>query len=255
MAHDDSAGARWLRLTPAGYRPRLRLVCFPHAGGAAGFYRDWPALMPAGVELVAVQYPGRQDRLTEPRIESMEEMTAGITGALLPVLDTPVAFFGHSMGSAIAYETALRLERRHGVVPVRLFVSGRGAPHAEPAGETHLGTDDHLVASVRALGDLDAGIYDEPELRDLLLPTLRSDYKLIETHSPDRPVPVSAPVSALGGDDDPGCAPDELLSWKEVTTARYDRRVFPGDHFYLAAHRADVVAHVTSVLRLHPQLV
>ncbi|CAL9516251.1 Thioesterase PikA5 [Streptomyces sp. enrichment culture] len=242
----------WLRRYAAasGRPPRLRLVCFPHAGGNAQLFHGWPAHLPDDVELLAVRYPGRQERLAEPCVRDMDELADAVTAALLPLLDRPVALFGHSMGSSVAYETALRLESRHGVVPRRLFVSARSAPHrARPTG-LHLRDDDELIAGVRRLGSLGSEVYDIPELRELLLPALRADYRLIEDYRPAAPpVPTGAPVTACLGREDPGCDPDAVLAWSELTRAGdFDLRTYPGDHFYLAAREAELVADITKAL-------
>jgi surfactin synthase thioesterase subunit len=242
----------WLRShgPAAGGPPRLRLVCFPHAGGSAQLFHGWPALLPPDVELLAVRYPGRQERLAEPCAEDMPALADAVTAALLPHLDRPLALFGHSMGSSVAYETALRLERRHGVVPRRLFVSARSAPHRARRTGLHLRGDDELVAGVRRLGSPGAQAYDIPELRELLLPTLRADYRLIENYRPATPpVPTGAPITACLGREDPGCDPEAVLAWSELTGAGdFDLRTYPGGHFYLAEREAELVSDITKAL-------
>ncbi|MFJ9099155.1 thioesterase II family protein [Streptomyces sp. NPDC102405] len=240
----------WLRRHHPRSVPRARLVCFPHAGGNAQLFHTWPAHLPDDIELVAVRYPGRQERLAEPCVEDMAAMADAVTAALLPLLDRPLALFGHSMGSSVAYETALRLEERHGVVPRRLFVSARSAPHrARPTG-LHLRGDDELVAGVRRLGSFGSEVYDIPELRELLLPALRADYRLIENYRPASPPrPTRAPITAHLGTDDPGCHRDDVLAWAELThAADFALRTYPGDHFYLAQREAELVADLTKDL-------
>ena len=242
----------WLRTyRPAsGRAPRIRLVCFPHAGGNAQLFHGWPARLPDDVELLAVRCPGRQERLTEPFVEDMATLADAVTAALLPRLDRPLALFGHSMGASVAYETALRLEHRHGVVPRRLVVSARSAPHRSRPTGLHLRDDDELVAGVRRLGSLGSEAYDIPELRELLLPALRADYRVIEGYRPaSPPVPTRAPITACLGHDDPGCDPDDVQAWSELTRTRdFALRTYPGDHFYLAAHEAELVADITKDL-------
>jgi surfactin synthase thioesterase subunit len=66
----------WFRVVPARERARLRLVCFPHAGGSASFFRSWARYLPDTVELAAVCYPGREDRICDPLPERMEDLAA-----------------------------------------------------------------------------------------------------------------------------------------------------------------------------------
>lgn len=226
-------------------RPRARLVCFPHAGGVAGMFRSWPGGLPADIEVVAVQYPGRQDRLGERCVEDMRELADRVTAELLPYADLPLALFGHSMGSSVAYEVAARLQEEHGRPPCRLFVSGRCAPHAVAPSAHHLLDDDALIRHARSLGDYDSKAYDVEELRPLLVPSLRSDYTLIENYRPGIPTVLDAPISACGGDQDPACAADELPTWRELTKQEFEVRIFPGDHFYLQPGERHVLRYMS----------
>lgn len=246
---DTGRAGKWFRRYPAAAgAPRRRLVGFPHAGGTATLFHGWAGRLPGDVELLATQYPGRQERFAEPCVASMAELADRITDALEPELGTPLALFGHSLGSAVAYEVARRLDERHGVVPVRVVVSGRGAPHTERGGTLHLLDDDRLIASARRLGDLSSSVYDDPDLRPLLLPSLRGDFRLIEAYRPTEPVALRAPITAVGGADDPGCTVPELMSWSRLTTAGFEQRIFPGDHFYLVPAEAELVAFLAGRL-------
>ncbi|MEV0223790.1 alpha/beta fold hydrolase [Streptomyces sp. NPDC050704] len=235
----------WFRRYRRTAAPRLRLVGFPHAGGTAQLFHGWPPLLPPDVELLAVRYPGRQDRLAEPCVESMDELADRIADALTDRLDLPLVFFGHSMGSSVAYEVAVRLEARHGTGPVRLLVSGRAAPHHAKRSGLHDTDDDTLIAGIRSLGDLGSEAFDIPELRELLLPPLRADYRLIETYRPAAPVPVRAPITAYVGTEDHGCVREDVLAWAELTTSgEFSLRAFDGDHFYLVPREGELLAEL-----------
>jgi pyochelin biosynthetic protein PchC len=235
-----SAG-EWLRVWRAVTHPRLRLVCLPHAGGTAGFYHGWTDHMPTDVELVAVQYPGRQDRLHEPCVEHMDALADQVTDAVAGLLDRPVALFGHSMGASVAYEVTVRLERRYNLSPVRLFPSGRQAPHRQVAEDIAHLSDDELVDSIRGLGEVDRGILDNRELREFILPPLRADYRLILGYRPTELVKVAAPITAYAGLSDPGCPIEGARAWSELTTGGFDLRIFPGDHFFPLTAAAQVL--------------
>ncbi|MEV6583837.1 alpha/beta fold hydrolase [Streptomyces sp. NPDC051582] len=247
-------GSRWLKRltvpgTPAPQPARARIVCLPHAGGAANAYQGWARHLPAAVELLAVQYPGRQDRLAEPCSETMEEIAGAAAAALaaLPVLPTVV--FGHSMGALVAYETTLRLARQapH-AAPVHLFVSGASAPHRECEDLPAL-DDESLIAHTRRQGGAQPEAYDIPELRELLLPSLRADIRLLTDYRGVRePARTNVPVTAFGGDRDTSCPPEALASWGESTTAEFTTRVFPGGHFYLQGREEQLTALVAGAL-------
>lgn len=238
----------WFRRYPVD-GARVRLVCFPHAGGSATGYLGWPELLPDGVEMLAVQYPGRQNRIAEPCFESLPELAAAVTVALKAHTGLPLVLFGHSMGSAVAYEVARGLRRDGHEVP-RLLVSGRGAPHVGYGERRPPSLDDaSLIAVVRALSGTEADAYEHPEMRELLMPSLRADYTMLDRYRPAAPAePLDVPVTVFGGDDDPACPVAELDSWAEVTDAGHEVLTYPGGHFYLREHERALVAAVAGRL-------
>lgn len=244
----------WFRHYRGAVAPRVRLVCFPHAGGNARLFHGWASRLPADVELLAVRYPGRQERMDEPCVETMDELAGRISEALAPLHDLPLVLFGHSMGAAVAYEVALRLEdpAADGAGPALLLLSGRAAPHVTRPTALHRAADDVLVAGVTRLGTLDGDAYAVPELRELLLPVLRADYRLIETYDRKRPPVLRAPMVAYLGDRDPGVTRPGVEAWSELTGGDFTVRSFPGDHFYLAPREAELTADIAERLARLP---
>ena len=219
-------------------RPRARLVCFPHAGGSANFFLPWRSAVPADVELLAVQYPGRQDRFGEPPVSDM----AGLVDGLLPDLDAldgpPTVFLGHSMGASVAYECVRRLAGK----PALLVVSARPAPGLPAPDEPYVGDDEEMLARLEKLGGLQVEALAHPELREVVLPVLRADYRLIETYRPEREARVDVPVLAAVGDRDPEVAVADVQAWQESTTGEFTLEVFDGDHYYVDDHAGTLVA-------------
>ncbi len=249
------SGPGFLRVYRPVPAPRLRLVCFPHAGAGATVYRSWLELLPSDIELVSVCYPGRQDRLAEPFASSIDALAAGIAGALLTLTPRPIALFGHSMGALVAYETAARLETTHGILPRQLFVSGRWGPDRSDGRGLHLVDDDQLIAHLKELGNAQLDIFAVEEMREMLLGVLRADYRLLVDHRRDRVDRLAAPIVAYSGDADPGCSPADAREWSRATCGRFDLRVFPGDHFYLVPFAAQLVEDVLGRLGYAPAAV
>lgn len=234
---------RWLQQ----YEPRptapLRLVCFPHAGGSAAFYRNWATHETSDLEVLAVQYPGRMNRLDEPLIDETGAMADTLAGVLAHSVPAPFAFFGHSMGATIAFETAQRLARNHLPHPVRLFASARKGPACHKPGRRHLANDEAIVAYLRKLGGCETEVFQQPQLLPMILPIIRSDFKLSETWAPLPGAHIDCPITAFVGDEDSEVTIEEAASWRRASD-HFEMRVFRGHHFYLLDHRPDVIDHV-----------
>jgi surfactin synthase thioesterase subunit len=233
-AQDTSTGG-------AGGQPAARLVCFPHAGGSASFYFPLARSLPADVDVLAVQYPGRQDRRAEEPIEDIGELADRICTALLPWTGPPMAFFGHSMGAVVAYEAARRLEQETSIRLSAFFASGRCAP-SRRAGESavELRDDDAVIAELARLSGTDMALLRDEELVRMILPPLRSDYRALRNYT-HRPGPkLTCPITVLVGDADPYIDLGEARAWHEHTAGDFAMRVFPGDHFFLSSQQAEV---------------
>jgi pyochelin biosynthesis protein PchC len=222
----------WLRSYTRPARSRLRLVCFPHAGGSANFYRPWRTLVPADVELVAVQYPGRHDRFDERPVDAMDDLVRGLLPELDGLGDLPAVFLGHSMGASVAFEAT----RRNSWKPELLVVSARPAPILDRRTQLRFAGDAELIAWLEKLGGLPVEALADPELRDLVMPTLRADYRLIETYQPVHGVRIEVPVLAAAGNRDPEVRVADVQAWQEVTAAACTLEVFDGNHFYINQH-------------------
>lgn len=217
-----------------------RLVCFPHAGGSASFYFPVSSALSPAVDVLAVQYPGRQDRRREAGIDTIGELADNIFDALRPWSDRPLTFFGHSMGALVAFEVARRMED-HGVAPLRLFASGRRAPSRYRDENVHQREDDGIVAELKKLSGTDARVLGDEEMLRMVLPALRCDYRAIETYRCEPGAVLRSPVTAIVGDEDPKTSLEEALAWEDHTSGGFDLQVLPGGHFYLTHQQTEVM--------------
>ncbi|MDT9693391.1 alpha/beta fold hydrolase [Streptomyces sp. P9(2023)] len=241
----------WIRRyhPPASGGPeRIPLVCFPHAGGSAGYFYGLSRRLSPAVEVLAVQYPGRQDRLAEAPVEDVRELAARIVAALEPWAGRRPAYFGHSMGALVAFEAARLSE------PAVLFASARRAPSIQRAETFHLLDDDALIAETRRLSGVSAELFAEPGMRELVLPPLRADYRALAGYRPSPDAVVGAPVEVLLGDRDPRVTEEEARAWEPHTTGEFACTVFPGgDHFYLADRTDELATLITRRLARLPR--
>ncbi|GGU22904.1 thioesterase [Lentzea flava] len=235
----------WLRCRAPRPRAAVRLVCLPHAGGSASFFHGWGAL-PA--EVLAVQYPGRADRIGDPCAASVAELARAVADAVPK--DKPFVLFGHSLGAIAAFEAARVLEHRHGTPPAHLIVSGRQAPDGRENGRVHQLPDAELVGEVVRLGGTDGALLAEPEARSVFLPPIRADFRIAETYA-YRPGPVpSCPITAVLGSADSEVTPEQALRWARFTSGPFARHVLPGGHFYLVSEVDAVLSIVAATLEM-----
>jgi surfactin synthase thioesterase subunit len=240
--------ASWIRRFHAIDGIGVRLLCFPHAGGSASYFFAVSRALAPRAEVLAVQYPGRQDRRLEPAIESVTELAERVYGALGAWTDRPLAFFGHSMGAIMAFEVARLMQARDGTGPVHLFASGRRAPARYREGTVHQYNDQELLAELSRIGGTDQRFLRDPEMHATVLPVVRSDYRAIESYRYTAGSPLACPITALVGDADPQTTVDEANSWADHTAGGFRLRVFTGGHFYLDAHRAEVINLISATL-------
>lgn len=236
---------RWL--VNAGRRPGApKLYLFPHGGGAAAEYVRWGRELPTA-EVYAVQLPGRGTRLREPAITDLRALVAAIL-ANVPFRGR-FAFFGHSLGSLVAYEVTRALHDSGGPLPETLMVSGFRAPALPRAiVPVHHLADEELIAEVdRRHGGFPPEVLADADLRRMLAGYLRADYQLLETYAyrPGEPLPV--PIAAFGGRSDSVTVAD-LEAWQQHTTYPIDVTLFPGGHFYLREQTAPLRRAISATL-------
>ncbi len=201
--------------------PAPRLFSFPHAGGVSRIGQP-------------VRLPGRESRVAEAPFERMGPLIDALASAIEPYTREPYAFFGHSMGAAIAFELARELRRRGLPLPALLIASAARAPqfrrnHVPP----HAPTDSEFLEELRRLEGIPPEALDDPALLRALLPAIQADATLYRNYIFKDETPLPFPLRAYGGADDPNIRRDHLAAWQEQTIASFAVRLFPGGHFYL----------------------
>lgn len=201
--------------------------------------------------MVAARLPGREGRLSEAPPPSWSALIDATVEGLLPLLGARYALFGHSMGAVLALGVAREIELRRGPPPDHLLVSGRPAPDRPPrwTGAAVSLADGPLLDELqRRFGDLGGTLLDDPEVRDVVLPTLRADLLLLEGARAERADPVSCPITVYAGSVDPSTGLAELLGWQNVTRGRFRIKLFPGGHFFLNQRRDALLQDIRETL-------
>ncbi len=234
MKPSSSPAERWLAYREVNPRARLRMFCFPYAGGGASAYRGWASSLPSDVEVCPVQLPGRESRLREPAFDRPVPLIQAVADALQPWLDMPFVFFGHSMGGMISFELSRELRRRGQKLPLHVFVSGRRAPQLPARDEPiHDLPEPEFIAQLRELNGTPEEVLQHAELMKLLIPVLRADFAVNETYEYTEEEPFDFGLSAFGGLGDEEVTREDLASWRDHVRGRFRLRMLPGDHFFL----------------------
>ncbi len=226
------------------------LVCFPSAGSGAAMYREWPDRLTGMADVLRVQPPGRETRFREPLISDITEYLDQLVDILSVRLDRPFAFFGHSMGSIVAYRVALRLREKRGIEPEHLFVSAFRSPHAPPMKKIHHLADGEFI---RELIDTYDGVpeqlLNEPEVLELMLPIVRADLAVVAGHQHEATQAFTCPISAFGGVDDRWVDEVQLSQWCVHTRNSFDLHMIAGNHYYINSNLDDLIDRIKARLR------
>jgi medium-chain acyl-[acyl-carrier-protein] hydrolase len=223
-------GVRWV---PSDC-PRVRLFCVPHAGGGASVFRRWAQELAPEIEVVAVRLPGRESRFGQPAMRHVDDVVPALVRDLEPLVDRPVAWFGHSMGGVIAFE-ACRLLRRLGLGGElrRLVVAAARAPHLPRRDRpVHQASTPDFLERLRQLGGVQQELMQDGAAMALLLPTLRADFALAETYCCRPEPPLDCPISSYGGTADAFAVEEDVVAWAVHSRSPGRIRMLPGGHFF-----------------------
>ena len=243
MNQFQSNSDNWFVCPQARPGAEMRLFLFPYAGGGPTAFWKWGAKLPDHIETWITHYPGRGSRYNEAPVKKLSLLVEGIYQAIHPLLDKPFAFFGHSLGSLIAFELTRSLQQKDLPQPIVLFISACMAPQLpDPDPHIHGLSDPEFVKALQELNGTPKEIITNPKLMKLLLPTLRADFEAAENYQYNQSEhPLACPIVAFGGSDDPHVSQEGLAGWGSQTSSRFKSISFPGDHFYLNAAEDEVV--------------
>jgi surfactin synthase thioesterase subunit len=252
QAERMSAAARATAVRqPARVQARRRLFCFPYGGGGAAAFRNWQQGLADDIEVVAMQLPGRETRLRETPLDSIDAMVEACLPLIEASSELPYALFGHSLGALVAFEAALALESHAALrAPSHVFVSARRPPDEKETHAPLAGLDDAgFVAQLQErYSAIPEAVMQEPELLALFLPTLRADIGAFERYVCTQGQ-VASPLHVYGGTRDRNPLPSQLPGWQRVALRPIRIRLFDGDHFFMASQRAALLADIDSSLR------
>ncbi len=232
------------------YSKRLRLFCFPYAGGSSAVFRNWAALLPDSIDVFPVEIPGRRGKDNDVQFDSLVNC---LLRRIDDYLDLPFAIFGHSMGALIGFEITRTMMEHYGIAPLHLIVSARQAPHEiQKRPNLHMMPDRILVNKLHELGGTSEDILGNESFLRAYLPILRSDLKVIEEYQYEPGPILSCPISVIGGRDDDSTTYESLVSWAKQTDSIFTLRIFPGNHFFINTYQGQVLNYISNLLAENP---
>ena len=212
---------------------RLRLFCFPYAGGGNATYRDWPRHLPHDIEVAAVQLPGREWRIQEEPVSDLKALAADALEGIRRHLDKPFALLGTSMGGTLIFELARQLRAEGLPLPTCLMPFAVGAPHTEETKLFHQLPDEELLAEIRDFGVMSDDIASNPEVLDIMLPILRADCTAHETYECAEQEPFEFPIWVYGGLGDETVERERLDAWAIHTCGECRVHMMMGGHLFV----------------------
>lgn len=215
---------------------KIRLCCFPYAGGSAvAIYSKWKRYLPEHIELFPMELPGRGQNIQFPPLGDLLEASRYTYEQFIKSYQgEPYAVFGHSLGAIIGYEF-IRLMGAYGhPLPAHLFVSGRIPPHVckDPSQYWHVLEEEAFIANIVDMGGTDPELFRHAELRQLILPVLRADFRMIELYryEPRPALPIDVTVLYGSKEDE---VKDHAPEWGNHVTGKCELSSFAGGHFFL----------------------
>ncbi|WP_164503705.1 thioesterase II family protein [Pleionea sediminis] len=230
--------------------PKVRLVCFPYAGGSASVFREWSKGLPDFVEAHAIQLPGRANRLQEKPISCMNQLMEELIPVAKKLVEIPSVFLGYSNGALVAHELAHRLKDNSNLK--KLIICARKPPHIRSVAEgqplRHELCDADFLAFVRSLNGMPAEISDNDELMNMLIPMIRADFKLGGTYqAPDAMLDI--PFDLFAGELDIEATPNEMSEWRKYTSGDFTMKTYNCGHFFLNNHKDDLLSSIRKILQ------
>mmetsp|Transcript_22335 Transcript_22335/g.37365 ORF Transcript_22335/g.37365 Transcript_22335/m.37365 type:complete len:290 (+) Transcript_22335:119-988(+) len=239
--------------------PKLNLYCFHWAGGSGSAYRPLAKeLASFGVNVLAVNLPGRNGRGTDKMFRSIGNITEAIYHEIEKFHAEnklgvhPTFFFGHSLGGLISFELTKMIEQKmaenapedsaNALRVAKVIASAVRSPadltqHNKEEVPRHTLSDEDLMEYIEKMGGIPAGV--DPDIIKMMLPTIKGDYLPFEKYDVGdfggvlEKLTISCPLTVFVATEDV-VQPKNVVDWKTHTTADFQLVEFQSSsHFYL----------------------
>ncbi|MEZ2338759.1 thioesterase II family protein [Mucilaginibacter sp. RCC_168] len=225
---------------------RRQLFLFHFAGGSR---YSFEFMMPflADFEVIALELPGRGNRINENLTKDFEEAACDFFGQVLKSLKgLNFVLYGHSLGALFAFRVCQLLEQRN-VFPTYIVVSGNPGPGITLDKNLSELKRDDFVSELINLGGIPHEIVEDSDTLDFFIPILRSDFGMADYKKLKLVGVINAPIYALMGDKEESV--NEITNWKNFTRADFQCNVLDGNHFFIY-EQAERIANVIKSFNL-----
>ena len=240
---------KWFVIPKPNINAELKLICFPYAGGSASTFIPWAKTLPANVELIIIQAPGRGSRIGEQAYSDMNDLMRELIKIIPNILNKPYILFGHSLGSRIAFELMSQLKILNHALPQHFIASGSRSPHYTSMKEPiYRLPHDEFIEELKHLNGTPLAVLENKELMELFLPLIRADFEIADKYCYTGNASFNCPISVLGGKGDVEISLSKLNSWGELFTTEADVHLLPGNHFFIDSHSELVQKKVNEII-------
>jgi surfactin synthase thioesterase subunit len=220
---------------------KINIYCLPFAGGSQQSYYQFTDHCGDDISFIALELPGRGTRWKEPPLKDIHAMTDDVFRQIKNELQQPYAIYGHSMGSLIGYLLIKKILTEQLPAPLHLFCSGAHEP-TRPLVEKprHLFSKEDFIKKLKQLGGSPDEVLDDPVMLEFYEPLLRADFQATDSYIHQASEPFNVPITVMIGTDE-GITTEQALAWQQETTAPIEVIQFPGKHFFIFDHVADII--------------
>jgi len=248
---------RWVLRTKKVDKPRMRLFCLPYFAGGASVFNTWHEYLPEEIEVCAIQYPGREERMGEPPFDNYLDLVKAISDVIQPLLNCPITFYCHSAGAGIGLELVRYLRRENGIQPVKFIVGGWRSPDlVSPFEFLDAIHDDevyedknipNIINHLRSL-EIPESVLQNDELIQEMLPALRADILLGKRYKYYEDEPLNCPIIAFAGKGDTVFPLEQIKGWKKHTSDGFSFKTVNGNHLFCRDNKEELLKSISEEL-------
>lgn len=228
----------------------IKLILFPYAGGGASIFRNWKEFF-KDIKLYAAQYPGRENRMSETPINEFNILLEKIFEEFKVVIsdNKPYYLFGHSLGTKIVYELALKIISNGLPQPKGIIVSAGRAPCYKEKKPIYNLDDREFIKEINRFSGTPIEIIENIEIMSLFIPMLRADFIIDETYVNENITKLDIPIHGFMGTEDKELTIKEFKKWKDYTNREFTYTYIEGGHMFINTNTEEVTNEINKLIR------